>query len=238
MNKIPEHIAIIMDGNGRWAKALGKIRTQGHYQGVKNVRNIAIYANELGVKCLTLYAFSTENWKRPLEEVNYLMALPKFFFDSYIKELMAKNIKVMMIGEMESLPKEAKAIFARAIDMTKDNTGMILNFALNYGSHQEILRAAKNFALDVLNDKSVLDIDEDAFSKYLYTKDLPVIDLLIRTGGEVRLSNFLLYKLAYSELVFSDTLWPDFDNEAFDECLKIYYQRDRRFGGLNEKESY
>ena len=238
MNKIPEHIAIIMDGNGRWAKALGKIRTQGHYQGVKNVRNIAIYANELGVKCLTLYAFSTENWKRPLEEVNYLMALPKFFFDSYIKELMAKNIKVMMIGEMDSLPKEAKTIFARAIDMTKDNTGMILNFALNYGSHQEILRAAKNFALDVLNDKSVLDIDEDAFSQYLYTKDLPVIDLLIRTGGEVRLSNFLLYQLAYSELVFIDTLWPDFDNEAFDECLKIYYQRDRRFGGLNEKESY
>ena len=238
MNKIPEHIAIIMDGNGRWAKALGKIRTQSHYQGVKNVRNIAIYANELGVKCLTLYAFSTENWKRPLEEVNYLMALPKFFFDSYIKELMAKNIKVMMIGEMDSLPKEAKAIFARAIDMTKDNTGMILNFALNYGSHQEILRAAKNFALDVLNDKSVLDIDEDAFSQYLYTKDLPVIDLLIRTGGEVRLSNFLLYQLAYSELVFIDTLWPDFDNEAFDECLKIYYQRDRRFGGLNEKESY
>ena len=122
--------------------------------------------------------------------------------------------------------------------MTKDNTGMILNFALNYGSHQEILRAAKNFALDVLNDKAVLDIDEDAFSEYLYTKDLPVIDLLIRTGGEVRLSNFLLYQLAYSELVFIDTLWPDFDNEAFDECLKIYYQRDRRFGGLNEKESY
>lgn len=238
MNKIPEHIAIIMDGNGRWAKALGKIRTQGHYQGVKNVRNIAIYANELGVKCLTLYAFSTENWKRPLEEVNYLMALPKFFFDSYIKELMAKNIKVMMIGEMDSLPKEAKAIFTRAIDMTKDNTGMILNFALNYGSHQEILRAAKHFALDVLNDKSTLDIDEDAFSQYLYTKDLPVIDLLIRTGGEVRLSNFLLYQLAYSELVFIDTLWPDFDNAALDECLKIYYQRDRRFGGLNEKESY
>lgn len=237
MKHLPKHVAIIMDGNGRWAKARGKIRTEGHFQGVKNVRNIAIYANELGIECLTLYAFSTENWKRPKDEVNYLMALPKFFFESYIKELMEKDIRVMMIGEMEDIPENARKIFKDAIKRTASNKGMILNFALNYGSRQEIVRAAKRYAEDVMSHKRENDLNEDNFNEYLYTKDLPPLDLLIRTSGEERLSNFLLYQLAYSEMVFTDVLWPDFDNTAFDDCLDQYGQRDRRFGGLNEDKN-
>lgn len=237
MKNLPKHVAIIMDGNGRWAKARGKIRTEGHFQGVKNVRNIAIYANELGIECLTLYAFSTENWKRPEDEVNYLMALPKFFFESYIKELMAKDIRIKMIGEMAAIPENARKIFMDAIKKTANNRGMILNFALNYGSHQEIVRAARKYADEVLSHKRQNDLDENGFADYLYTKDLPPLDLMIRTSGEKRLSNFLLYQSAYSEMVFTDVLWPDFDRDVFDLCLKQYEQRDRRFGGLNEDKN-
>ena len=203
-----QHVAIIMDGNGRWAKAHGKVRTQGHLVGVDNVRNIAIKANDMNIKVLTVYAFSTENWKRPLEEVDYLMKLPALFFNKFMKELMEKNIKITMIGEMEGIPQETAKVLQRAIDETANNTGMILNFAMNYGSRREITLAAKKYALDVLNDKAGLDIDEKEFGKYFMTADFPEVDLLIRTSGELRLSNFLLWQIAYTEFMFVDEPWP------------------------------
>ena len=230
------HIAIIMDGNGRWAKQRNLPRTMGHKQGVEKVREIAIYANKLGIKCLTLYAFSTENWRRPESEVNYLMSLPKVFFKSYLKELMENNIKIMMIGELDRIPSEAKQVFIDAIEETKNNTGMILNFALNYGGQDEIVRACKKYAEDY-KCGVVSDLDEDSFKNYLYTKDLPEVDLMIRTSKEQRISNFLLYQLAYSEFIFLDTLWPDFSNDDLDACIEEFNKRTRRFGGLNETEN-
>ncbi len=228
---IPKHIAIIMDGNGRWAKAQGKKRTEGHKEGVKNVRSIAIYANSLGVKCLTLYAFSTENWKRPIEEVDYLMSLPKVFFHAYLKELMEKNIKVTMIGDINRIPDEARKIFLDAIAKTSKNTGMILNFALNYGSRDEIVKACMAFAKDY--KAGLVDtLTEESFNDYLMTAGLPDIDLLIRTSGEERISNFLLYQLAYSELIFRPEAWPDFNKQSLDACLEEFEHRSRRFGGL------
>ena len=228
---IPKHIAIIMDGNGRWAKAQGKKRTEGHKEGVKNVRSIAIYANSLGVKCLTLYAFSTENWKRPVEEVDYLMSLPKVFFHAYLKELMEKNIKVTMIGDINRIPDEARKIFLDAIAKTSKNTGMILNFALNYGSRDEIVKACMAFAKDY--KAGLADtLTEESFNDYLMTAGLPDIDLLIRTSGEERISNFLLYQLAYSELIFRPEAWPDFNKQSLDACLEEFEHRSRRFGGL------
>ena len=228
---IPKHIAIIMDGNGRWAKAQGKKRTEGHKEGVKNVHSIAIYANSLGVKCLTLYAFSTENWKRPVEEVDYLMSLPKVFFHAYLKELMEKNIKVTMIGDINRIPDEARKIFLDAIAKTSKNTGMILNFALNYGSRDEIVKACLAFAKDY--KAGLVDtLTEESFNDYLMTAGLPDIDLLIRTSGEERISNFLLYQLAYSELIFRPEAWPDFNKQSLDACLEEFEHRSRRFGGL------
>ena len=228
------HVAIIMDGNGRWAKEQGKPRTFGHYEGVKNVRRIAIHANDVGVKALTLYAFSTENWKRPLEEVDYLMKLPALFFNKFMKELMEKNIKITMIGEMEGIPQETAKVLQRAIDETANNTGMILNFAMNYGSRREITLAAKKYALDVLNDKAGLDIDEKEFGKYFMTADFPEVDLLIRTSGELRLSNFLLWQIAYTEFMFVDEPWPEFTPERFEYYCNEFLKRDRRFGGIKQ----
>lgn len=226
-----KHLAIIMDGNGRYAKEKGQLRTFGHKKGVENVREIAIYCNKLGIKVLTLYAFSTENWKRPADEVNFIMGLPKIFFNAYLKELMKNNIKIQMIGKLEQIPKEAKEIFLNAIETTKNNTGLILNFALNYGSRDEIVRACKKYAEDVKNGKEN-NLDESSFSDYLDTNNLPEIDLLIRTSGEKRLSNFLLYQLAYSEFIFVDTHWPAFSPEILDQCLEEYGNRKRRFGGV------
>lgn len=235
MEKI-KHIAIIMDGNGRWAKRQLLPRTFGHKKGVEKVREIAIYANDLGIECLTLYAFSTENWRRPAEEVNYLMSLPKIFFSSYMKEIMANNIKIQMIGSLEGVPAEARKIFTDAIEESKNNTGMILNFAMNYGGRAEIVKAAQQYAIDYSNG-SAGPLDEELFANYLMTKDLPEVDLLIRTSHELRLSNFLLYQLAYSEMVFTDTLWPDFTTDDLDDCIDQFYHRGRRFGGLNETEN-
>lgn len=230
MNNL-EHIAIIMDGNGRWAKAKGLPRTAGHKKGVEVVREIALYANKLGIKCLTLYSFSTENWKRPEQEVSYLMSLPKVFFNSYMKELMANNVKVEMTGNFEGIPEEAKRIFKDAIEQSKNNTGLILNFAMNYGGRDEIVRACKNYAEDYKNGV-VNDLDEESFKSYLMTKDLPDVDLLIRTSKEIRLSNFLLYQIAYSEFIFIDRYWPDFKPEDLDACIEEYQNRGRRFGGV------
>ena len=228
MNNL-EHIAIIMDGNGRWAKEKGLPRTAGHKKGVETVREIAIYANSLGIKYLTLYAFSTENWKRPENEVNFLMSLPAFFFKSYIKELMENNIKVTMIGEFDRIPLEAKTIFKNAIEQTKNNTGMVLNFAMNYGGRDEIIHACKKYAIDYAKGL-VSDLDEESFKSYLMTKDFPDVDLLIRTSNELRLSNFLLYEVAYSEFVFIDRYWPDFSIKDLDYCISEYNKRNRRFG--------
>ena len=229
-----QHVAIIMDGNGRWAKAHGKVRTQGHLVGVDNVRNIAIKANDMNIKVLTVYAFSTENWKRPLEEVDYLMKLPALFFNKFMKELMEKNINITMIGEMEGIPQETAKVLQRAIDETANNTGMILNFAMNYGSRREITLAAKKYALDVLNDKAGLDIDEKEFGKYFMTADFPEVDLLIRTSGELRLSNFLLWQIAYTEFMFVDEPWPEFTPERFEYYCNEFLKRDRRFGGIKQ----
>ena len=231
-----KHIAIIMDGNGRWAKKRNLPRTMGHKKGVEKVREIAIYANKLGLECLTLYAFSTENWKRPQSEVNYLMSLPKVFFNSYLKELMDNNIRVEMIGDLDPVPLEAKKIFKEAILKTSKNTGMILNFALNYGGRDEIVRACKNYALDFKNGL-VNDLNEEDFKSYLYTRDLPEVDLMIRTSKEQRISNFLLYQLAYSEFIFIDKLWPDFEASDLDLAIDEYKHRSRRFGDIDETKT-
>ena len=231
-----KHLAIIMDGNGRWAKQNKVPRTAGHYKGVEVLRNITIYANRLGIKCLTVYAFSTENWKRSFEEVSYIMSLPKIFFASYIKELMDNNVRIMIIGDREKIPAETMKVIDDAIETTKNNTGLILNFAFNYGARDEIVRAAKQYAQDY-KEGLVNDLDEEGFASYLYTKDLPEVDLLIRTGSQMRLSNFLLYQLAYSEFVVIDTLWPDFDNETLDKCIAEYRSRQRNFGGRDETKS-
>lgn len=235
MNSL-NHLAIIMDGNGRWANKNKLPRTAGHYKGVEVLRNITIYANKLGIKCLTVYAFSTENWKRSKEEVSYIMSLPKIFFASYIKELMENNVKVMIIGEREAIPEETMSVINDAIETTKNNTGLILNFAFNYGGRDEIIHAAKNYAQDYKNN-SVNELDEDIFSKYLFTADLPEVDLIIRTAGEQRLSNFLLWQCAYAEFVFVDELWPAFSNEVLDRCINEYNMRKRNFGGRDETKN-
>lgn len=237
MNRIPQHIAIIMDGNGRWAKKNKLPRTAGHYKGVEVLRNITIYANRLGIKCLTVYAFSTENWKRSVEEVSYIMSLPKIFFASYIKELMDNNVRIMIIGDREKIPAETMKVIDEAIETTRNNTGLILNFAFNYGARDEIVRAAKKYAEDYKTGR-VSDLDEETFASYLYTADLPEVDLLIRTGSEMRLSNFLLYQLAYSEFVVIDTLWPDFTGDILDECIAEYQSRKRNFGGRDEAKNH
>ena len=230
------HLAIVMDGNGRWAKKNKVPRTAGHYKGVEVLRNITIYANRLGIKCLTVYAFSTENWKRSSDEVSYIMSLPKIFFVSYIKELMDNNVRIMIIGDRERVPKETMKVIDEAIETTANNTGLILNFAFNYGARDEIVRAAKKYAEDYKAGIAD-DLTEESFSSYLYTKDLPEVDLLIRTGSQMRLSNFLLYQLAYSEFIVIDTLWPDFNSDVLDECIAEYKNRQRNFGGRDETKN-
>jgi len=229
----PQHIAIIMDGNGRWAKKQGKPRTAGHYKGSENVRDIAIAANDLGVKVLTLYAFSTENWSRPEDEVNYLTKLPSVFFEAYLKELMKNNIRIAFIGEMDKFPTETRRVMENAIEKTKENTGLILNFALNYGSRREITLAVQKIASEVKDGTlEVGDINEQVIENHLMTADYPAIDLMIRTSGECRLSNFLLWQLAYAEFYFTEVSWPEFTKEELVKALDIYANRHRRFGGL------
>lgn len=226
------HIAIIMDGNGRWAKAKGMPRTFGHKQGAENVRTVALEANRMGIKALTLYAFSTENWKRPEDEVDFICKLPKMFFNMYIKELIENNIRVSYIGELEKFPEETKKFISAAIEKTKNNTGMEMVIAINYGSRREIVIAAQNYAKDVMDGKKGLEISEDEFSEYLMTSHLPEVDLLVRTSGEQRLSNYLLWQVAYSEFIFVDYAWPEFTAEKLHEVVEEYERRDRRFGGV------
>lgn len=235
LKKIPTHVAIIMDGNGRWAKKRNMPRVKGHYEGMQTVKKITKYASKLGIKYLTLYAFSTENWARPKEEVSYLMDLPEKMFMSFMPELMENNVKVEVIGVVEKLPESTRKAVEDAIEQTKNNTGLKLVFALNYGSKDEIVTAVKRIAQGAANNEyKVEEIDEQLISDNLFTKDTPDPDLLIRTSGEQRISNFLLWQIAYSEFIFTKVAWPDFVEEEFYKALLEYQSRDRRFGGLNE----
>ncbi|MGA9174372.1 MAG: isoprenyl transferase [Thermoactinomyces sp.] len=230
---LPEHVAIITDGNGRWAKKRGLPRTAGHAAGMKRVREVIREADALGIKVLTFYSFSTENWKRPQEEVEYLMKLPIEFLKTDLKELIERNVKVQMLGEKSKTPSQTQRALIQFEEETKNNTGLILNFAINYGSRDEILRAVKNIIDDVQNghiDKE--QISEETMNQYLLTKGLPDPDLVIRTSGEIRVSNFLLWQLAYSELLFTDTLWPDFTAEHFYQAIAEFQRRSRRFGAV------
>ena len=235
LEKIPTHVAIIMDGNGRWAKKRNMPRVKGHYEGMQTVKKITKYASKLGIQYLTLYAFSTENWARPKEEVSYLMDLPEKMFTSFMPELMENNVKVEVIGVVEKLPENTRKAVEDAIEQTKNNTGLKLIFALNYGSKDEIVIAVKRIAQGAANNEyKVEEIDEQLISDNLFTKDTPDPDLLIRTSGEQRISNFLLWQIAYSEFIFTKVAWPDFVEEEFYKALLEYQSRDRRFGGLNE----
>jgi undecaprenyl diphosphate synthase len=229
MSTVPQTIAIIMDGNGRWAKKRGLPRTAGHKQGADTIRTVALHANKLGVKKLILYAFSTENWRRPEDEVSYLCKLPGIFFDRFMKELMANNIKVTFAGELERFPDDTQKVIRRAVDQSKDNTGLNLCIAINYGSRREILLAMQQYAEDVKNGRAN-DITEEEVSSYLMVPEN--VDLMIRTSGECRISNYLLWQIAYAELIFTETAWPDFDEAALDDCIDKFNHRDRRFGGL------
>ena len=231
--KIPEHVAIIMDGNGRWARNHGLPRVVGHQTGMGNVKNIAKTANKIGVKVLTLYAFSTENWKRPRDEIEFLLKLPGQFFPETIGDLVENNIQVRMMGYRDDLPDYTLKPMEDAISRTKQNTGLILNIALNYGSRKEMIDAIQRMAEDVVSGKIKSgEMDESLFSQYLFSRDLPDPDLLIRTSGELRISNFMLWQLAYTELWFSNVHWPEFKDEHFLEAIREYQYRNRRYGGL------
>jgi undecaprenyl diphosphate synthase len=231
---LPYHVAIIMDGNGRWAKRRGMPRIAGHRAGMETVKNITQAASDLGVRVLTLYAFSTENWKRPEKEVDFLMKLPQEFLGLELGSLIRNNVRVQIIGEVEALPQHTRHSVLNAVAKTSTNTGMILNIALNYGSRAEILEAIKSIAADVQNEElSIDDISEEAVSSRLLTEGIPDPDLLIRTSGELRLSNFLLWQCAYTELWFTDVFWPDFTSEHLYEAIRAYQKRGRRFGGLS-----
>lgn len=231
----PEHIAIILDGNGRWAKSKGMPRNYGHTVGAKNVENICKAANDLGVKYLTLYAFSTENWNRPESEVAALMKLLESYLKNCIKTANKNNMRVRVIGEISRLSENFQEKIRNLEEVSSVNTGLNLTIAINYGSRDEMIRAVKHMIADHDAGKlSADDIDADTFASYLDTRELPDPDLLIRTSGEQRLSNYLLWQLAYSEFYFTDVPWPAFDKNELKKAIDAYNKRDRRFGGLKE----
>jgi len=237
-NHLPSHLAVIMDGNGRWAKQKGRLRAFGHKNGTKAVREIVEASAELGIENLTLYAFSTENWKRPKIEVQTLMKLLVSSLKKEIKTLQDNNIKLLAIGDLSSLPKKAHQELLEVIDNTKTNNKMTLVLALSYGSREEILNTVKKIAVKVKNNIiSPENIDESVINEHLYTRNLPDVDLLIRTSGEQRISNFLLWQIAYAELYFTETLWPDFNKENLYEAIIEYQKRERRFGKTSEQLS-
>ena len=233
MERIPEHIGIIMDGNGRWAKAKGYPRTLGHKAGVETIRRVLKEAQRLGVKYITLYAFSTENWKRPKEEVGALMKLLVQYFRSELNELHENGVVVNTIGDISKLPKECIQEIERAKEKTKNNTGIVMNLALNYGGRDEIVRAVKSLVKDAVEGKILPEeIDEKSIERYLYTAKMPDPDMIIRPSGEQRLSNFLLWQCAYSEFWYSDINWPDFTEQDLRKAIFDFQNRDRRFGGI------
>lgn len=230
---IPKHIAIIMDGNGRWAKENGKIRTAGHQAGAEVLKDIVKAADNLGVKVLTVYAFSTENWKRPKMEVDFIMQLLGAYLKKEIPEFNANNVQVRFIGSRNGLPESVLEELDLVLQSTAKNTGIILNLAINYGGREEIVSATKKIVGAVQSgDLKVEDIDEKCFENFLYTGDLPAPDLLIRTGGDFRISNFLLWQLAYTEIWTTETYWPDFTPELLQTAVAEFGKRERRFGGL------
>lgn len=233
--KVPNHVAIIMDGNGRWAKNRGLKRTNGHKKGADALKKISEYVYDKKIKILSVFAFSTENWKRDKEEVDYLMDLFIKAFKENFDAVKKKNIKVIFSGVKEKLSDKVINQMNKMMEDTKDNKNGIFNICLNYGGQDEIVEATKKISKEVLEKNiDIKDINKDMFNKYLFN-DLPPIDLMIRTSGEYRISNFMLWQMAYSELYFTDTLWPDFDEKEFDKALDSYNKRDRRFGGVKEK---
>lgn len=232
-DNIPKHIAIIMDGNGRWAKSLGLPRVMGHQNGMKAVKRATIAADDLGVQYLTMYAFSTENWKRPKEEVDFLMKLPGEFIASELDELIAKNVQIRLMGHKDVLPPHTIEPLEKAIRDTANNTGLVLTFALNYGSRDEITEGVKEIAQAVQSGTMrIEDITSESFERVLQSSGMPDPDLLIRTSGELRLSNFMLWQLAYTELWFTPIFWPEFGKQHMIEAVLEYQRRTRRYGGL------
>ncbi len=233
---LPEHIGIIMDGNGRWAKAQGKPRIFGHKAGMDVLKEIAVHGQHRGIKVMTVYVFSTENWSRPIDEVKFIMSLPIDFYSKYIPVLKAENIQIRMIGERDGMPKATLASIDRAARETAGNTGMILNFAMNYGGRRDIVLAVQELAR---TGTDLSTVTEEQISAHLQTSILPTgiqdPDFIIRTSGEERLSNFLPWQSAYSELYFTDVLWPDFNPDEFDLALEAFQKRDRRYGGVKVK---
>jgi len=229
---LPEHIAIIMDGNRRWAKNNELTTKEGHKAGSKNLERIAVFCNELGIKYLTVYAFSTENWKRTQEEVSALMFILKANLDSMLRKMDLKNIKIRVIGEKENIPKDIQEKIDKLVEKTKNNTGLVLNIAFNYGGRAELTHACREIAAKVKNGEiNIEDINEETISKNIYTAGQPDPDLMIRTSRELRTSNFLPWQLTYSEFYFPDKHWPEFSEEDLVEAIKAYQKRNRRFGG-------
>ncbi len=236
LHNLPRHLAIIMDGNGRWAKKRFLPRIMGHRQGAKTVKEIVTAARRWGIRYLTLYAFSKENWSRPKEEVDALMDLLSEYLQRELDELLGNKIRLRAIGDIEDLPPRVRTILFDTMNRTSKNYEMQLILALSYGGRAEIARAAKRLSLDVLQGKlRPDDVNENTFKSYLYTSDVPDPDLIIRTSGEMRLSNFLLYQAAYSELYITDTLWPDFNENELLKALEDYSRRERRFGKTSEQ---
>lgn len=234
--KIPQHVAIILDGNGRWAKQHGMPRNYGHTQGAKNVETICREAWNLGIKYLTVYAFSTENWSRPKDEVNALMKLLRNYMKNCIKTAEKNHMRVRVIGDKSKLDEDIQESIRRLEDFSKDQDGLNFQIAINYGSRDEMLRGMKQMLKDYKEDRfSLEELDEQRFESYLDTSDIPSPDLLIRTSGEQRLSNYLLWQLAYSELYFTQVPWPDFTKEELVKAIEDYNRRDRRFGGIKEE---
>ncbi len=234
--KLPIHVAVIMDGNGRWAQRKGNSRIFGHQNGVLAVRQTVEAASELGIQYLTLYAFSTENWNRPREEVNALMSLLINTIEKELDSLLENNVSLHIIGDTESLPEDVQKQLSAAIEKTRNNNGLNLVLALSYSGRWEILNAMRKLALDVKNNKiQANELGCDSFSQYLTTADLPDPELLIRTSGEYRISNFLLWQIAYAELYFTDILWPDFRKEHFFDAIVDFQKRERRFGKISEQ---
>ena len=234
--KLPQHVAVIMDGNGRWAKSRDQERTFGHKNAIKAVREVINACNEVNIPYLTLYTFSTENWNRPTEEVNTLMDLLSSTLLQEAEEIFSKGLRIHAIGDLERLPDTVREQLLNIIELTKNNNKGNLILALSYGSQREILNAVKKISKKVKDGEvDINDIDEKLFENHLYTKDFPPVDLLIRTSGEVRISNFLLWQIAYAELQFLDTLWPDFTKEDFFQCIVNYQSKERRFGKTSEQ---
>ncbi len=234
--KIPQHVAIILDGNGRWAKKKGMPRNYGHTMGAKNVEVVCKAAHDMGIKYLTMYAFSTENWNRPKSEVDALMKLLESYLKNCDRTADKNNMRVRVIGDTSKLSEKFRKQIAELEEHSKHNDGLNLQIAINYGSRDEMIRAMRAMTKDVANGNiKEEDISEEVFSNYLDTRDIPDPDLLIRTSGEQRLSNYLLWQLAYSEFYFTDVPWPDFHKKELEEAILAYNKRDRRFGGLTEK---